>query len=166
MRLLRCFRCRTLEELPDPPRGVDPHNIEPGQDPLLDDLLERHAKNPDCGGQSGQLFNVDETDWRNEERRNEILTQMGVETTGLPGEFYAVKATFHEDAMKCFNQHKRPEGYCIDWKADSKRLGRATPEGKAWQRQNQKAPTMHLCDFCVVASTVAVAQRKAAGQYN
>lgn len=166
MRLLRCFICKTIEELPDPPRGVDPHAIEPGQDPLLDDLIARHTDNPACGGRNGQMFNVADSDWKDPERRAEILTKMGVETTGLPGEFYDVKATFTEDAMKCFNTHKRPQGYCIDWKADSKRLGRATPEGKAWQKQNQKAPTMHLCDFCPVATTVAVAQRAASGQYN
>jgi hypothetical protein len=166
MRLLRCFTCLTLEELPDAPKGVDPNAIEPGQDPLLDDLIERHRSRPECGGRSGQMFQVADADWRDEKRREEILRQMGVETTGLPGEFYEVKATFHEDALKCFDRHNRPEGYCIDWKDDSKRLGRATPEGKAWQKQNQDAPTMHLCDFCPVASTVAVAQRAATGAYN
>lgn len=165
MRLLRCFICKTVEELPDPPKGVDPGAIEPGQDPLLDELLGRHNDRQECQGRSGQLLSVEDSDWRDEDRRSEILAQMGVETTGLPGEFYEVKATFHEDAMKCFSQHKRPEGYCIDWKADSKSLGRATPEGKAWQKQNFKAPTMHLCDFCPVATTVHVAQRHAAGAY-
>lgn len=166
MRLLRCFTCRTIEELPDPPSNVDPNNIQPGQDPLLDDLLARHKNNQACQGRNGQMFTVDEADWRNEDKRNEILDRMGVETTGLPGEFYELKATFHEDALKCFSKHNRPQGYCIDWKADSKSLGRATAEGKAWQKQNPNAPTVHLCDFCPVATTVMVAQRKSAGAYN
>jgi hypothetical protein len=165
-RLLRCFTCRSLEELPDVPRGVDPQKIEPGQDPLLDDLIQRHKDNPQCQGQSGQLFQVDTKDWNDPERKAEILKQMGIETTGLPGEFYDVKNTFQEDALKCFAKHKRPIGYCIDWHAESKRLGRATPEGKAWQKQNQKAPQMHLCEFCPVATTVHVAQRAAKGAYN
>lgn len=166
MRLLRCMTCRTLEELPDPPRGVDPNAIEPGQDPLLDELLARHNDNQACQGRNGQLFSVNDADWRDEKKRNEILTQMGIETTGLPGEFYDLKNTFQEDALKCFAQHNRPQGYCIDWCADSKSLGRATPEGKAWQKKNPDAPTMHLCHFCPVATTVAVAKRHAAGQYN
>jgi len=160
MRLLRCFDCKTLEQFPDPPKGVDPHNISPGQDPLLDELIARHHTNG--APHMGQMLSVLDEDWKNEDRRKEILKQLGQETTGFDQEFYDVRDTFQEDALKCFIQHNRPER-CIDWLADSKSLGRATPEGKAWQKQHQKAPTTYLCHFCPVASKVAQAQADALG---
>jgi hypothetical protein len=162
MRLLRCFDCKTMEEFPDPPKGVDPKNISPGEDPLLDALLEKHKTNQQ--EHLGQMFDIPDKDWANPDARKQILEQINEKTTGFEQEFYDVKNTFQEDALKCFQEHNRPDR-CIDWLSDRKKLGRATPEGKAWQKQNQKAPQTYLCHFCPVASKVMVAQRAAAGAY-
>lgn len=158
MRLLQCHTCRTLDAFPDPPRGVDPHNISPGEDPLLDELVARHKTN---GMEHiGNLIQVPDEHWNNTETRKEIVAQIGSGKTGFEEEFYATRDTFTEDALKCFAEHHRPER-CIDWLSDRKRLGRATPEGKAWAKQNQKAPSTYLCHFCPVASKVAQAKRDA-----
>lgn len=136
-----------IEELPDPPKGVDPHHIEPGQDPLLDVLVEKHRNHAPA-----QLFQVPDADWR--EHKDEILAEIKKKTTGFEGDFYDVRNTFVDDAMECFRQHARPAEGCSDWYADSKKLTRPTPEGQRWQRENFKAPTVHLCDFCPVRSWV------------
>lgn len=154
--------CKTIEELPDPPKGVDPHNISPGEDPLLDELIGRHVTNQQQ--HLGQLFSVPDADWKNDDARSQILEQIikSDKETGLGADFYDVKNTFLDDALECFAEHKRPER-CIDWLSDRKALGRATPEGKAWQKQNYKAPQTYLCHFCPVATQVALRQRDAAG---
>jgi hypothetical protein len=165
MRLLKCLDCSTTEQLPDPPPGLDPTTLREGDDPLLDHLVARHH-DADGRPHHGQMFAIADEDWRDEDRRKEILTQMGIKTTGLPGEFYDVKDTFQEDALVCFAQHKRPQGYCIDWCSDHKRLGRPTKEGRAWERLASEAPPQYLCQYCPVASTVMQAQRAKRGDYD
>jgi hypothetical protein len=164
MRLLRCMDCKSIEELPDPPAGVNPNNINPGEDPLLDELISRHQTNQQA--HIGQLFTVPDQDWANADARSQILEQIikSDSETGLGAEYYDVRNTFQDDALKCFEQHNRPER-CIDWLSDRKALGRATPEGKAWQKQNYKAPQTYLCHFCPVASNVMVAVRAERGDY-
>lgn len=158
-RLLQCHDCRSIEPLPDPPSGLNPRDIQPGQDPLLDELVARHHS--DGQAHLGTLHSVNTEDWDDPRReygkRQEILHQINQRSsgapTGLPSEAYALKETFAEDALRCFSQHGRPE-VCIDWHSDSKKLGRPTPEGKEWQRQNYKAPAVFLCDYCPVRSLV------------
>ena len=147
-RLLRCLDCRTIEPFLDAPSGVDPNHIEPGQDPVFDALVARHENH------GGKLFHVEDADWADKDKREGILAQMQGDTTGFEGEFYAVRDTFKEDAMACFKAHQRPPGACHDWHIDAKKLSRPTPEGRALQREYNRAPVPYLCDFCPVASWV------------
>lgn len=160
MRLLRCMTCKTLEQLPDAPKGVNPHNINPGEDPLLDALIARHTSNGNP--HIGQMFDVAEHDWANEEVRQQVLDRLGIKTTGLGDDVYALRDTFHDDALKCFAEHNRPER-CIDWKDDRKKLGRPTAEGNRYQKEYFDAPAVYLCDFCPVATQVAIRQREQTG---
>jgi hypothetical protein len=92
-----------------------------------------------------------------EGHRDDILKGLGERWTGFDPEFYATKDTFQEDAMRCFNLHRRPQGAdCIDWQADYRRV---TPHD--WKGRN-----VYLCDFCPVASSVKTAQRLALGVYD
>jgi hypothetical protein len=91
-----------------------------------------------------------------EGHRDDILKGLQERWTGFHPEFYATKDTYKEDAMRCYNLHRRPKGTdCIDWRDDGRRL---TPA--AW-----KGREVYLCDFCPVASQVTTAIRHAAGMY-
>jgi len=148
--LLKCNTCGTLEELPD-------FDGPPERDVLLDALSSRHR----TGDMEhlGNLIKISQSDWDNAERRKEILKQVtSNDTTGFDPEFYATKDTFQQDAMKCFNEHNRPER-CIDWQDDRKRLGNPTSAG--WNN----APKIYLCAYCPVASRVMVEKRAKRGDY-
>jgi hypothetical protein len=79
--------------------------------------------------------------------------------------------TFAEDALKCYSQHKRPDygagKPCIDYRSESKRIGRPTSEGKAVLRDNPKLGVSdpHLCDYCPYHSTVVTEVRHRKGMY-
>jgi hypothetical protein len=169
MRLLRCWDCKSVEEIP----GEGP--VEES-DPLLRYLLEKH-RGPISEARiqearfHGVRFNprsilpeeehlgdigvVADDKWG--KFYKEILKEMWKNETGIDSEFYASKNTFQADAMACFNRHSRPADGCIDWLDDSKRI---TP--KDWE----KGRAIHLCLFCPVSSTVMTAQRKAKGYYD
>jgi hypothetical protein len=178
-RLLVCRECQTIEELPlyDGPPQLEAH------DPVLDNVVRRHvqkhgdlspeaaallvASEAPCNCGEKKTFDVagrltspvrvrgNHTFW--EGHKDDILKGLGERWTGFHPEFYASKDTFKEDAMRCFNLHRRPQGAsCIDWQADNRRL---TPHD--WKGRN-----VYLCDFCPVASSVKTAQRLALGAYN
>lgn len=151
MRLLQCFQCKTVNELPD-------FDGPPALDVLLETLIEEQHT---TGGEphSGNMLFVEDEQWRRDPVRQEILARLWDQDSGFDPEFYASKDTYREDAMKCFNSHQRPEGACIDWKADNKRIGNPTKRG--WQ----EGPKVYLCDFCPVASWVATEIRFKKGQY-
>jgi hypothetical protein len=98
---------------------------------------------PKCRGVNGTFWQA---------HQDEVLKGLGERWTGFHPEFYATKETFKEDAMRCYNLHRRPKGAdCIDWQADNRRLTPNTwPDDKS----------VFLCHFCPVASSVATAQRK------
>jgi len=179
-RLLVCRECKTIEQLPlyDGPPELE------AQDPILDGLVRRHVQahgdiKPDmaallvaseepctCGERprvdvNGRILpgnawiRGNHTFW--EGHKDEVLKGLKERWTGFDPEFYATKDTYREDAMRCFNLHRRPQGTdCIDWQADNRRL---TPSG--WKKNH-----VYLCHFCPVASSVATAKRLARGMYN
>jgi hypothetical protein len=177
-RLLVCRECSTIEELPlyDGPKELE------AQDPVLDNVVRRHVQrhgdlNPEgaallvapegpcnCnektmvdvrGGRQGyRKLQGNHTFWGG--HKDDILKGLGERWTGFHPEFYATKDTYREDALKCYNQHRRPKGTdCIDWRSDHKRLTPAEWRGRE----------VYLCDFCVVASTVMTEIRHRKGMY-
>jgi hypothetical protein len=92
-----------------------------------------------------------------EGHQDEILGGLKERWTGFHPEWYATKDTYREDAMGCYNLHRRPKGAdCIDFRVDRKRL---TPSD--WHGAH-----VYLCDFCPVMSSVTFAIRKAGGMYD
>lgn len=178
-RLLVCRECRTIEQLP---LYAGPPQLE-AQDPVLDNVVRRHVQKhgdikPDMAAllvasedpcRCGEKTTVDvqgrilkgsrsirgpHTFW--EGHRDDVLKGLQERWTGFHPEFYATKDTYQEDAMRCYNIHRRPQGTdCIDYHDDSRRL---TPA--AW-----KGREIYLCDFCPVSSQVTTAIRHAAGMY-
>lgn len=164
IRILYCWNCKSIEELPD-------YEGNPDDDHLLAIIIEPHVT---TGVQhKGSLFKIGVKIWSVESQRKEIIKQMREQISGglanLDPDYYTTRATFHEDALKCFSKHLRPEDSCPDWKADSKRL---LPKTDAERKDaglmsaKQSAGTrVYLCDFCPVKSKVMTKQRRAAGMY-
>jgi hypothetical protein len=161
---LVCRECRTIEQLPlyDGPPQLE------AQDPLLDNLVRRHVQlHGDTGPESAALLVASEDPckcvkckgryafWQ--AHQDEVLKGLGERWTGFHPEYYATKDTYKEDAMRCYNIHRRPKGTdCIDYRDDGRKL-----TGKNWPKDK----AVYLCDFCPVESQVTTAIRAAAGMY-
>lgn len=92
-----------------------------------------------------------------EGHRDEVLKGLQERWTGFHPEFYATKDTYREDAIRCYNLHRRPKGAdCIDWEEDNRRV---TPA-------NWAGSPVYLCHFCPVASAVTTAKRLLRGDYD
>lgn len=148
MRLLFCTRCKTLEELPD----FTPLHKE-HVDPLLEELVMRHnVRDPMAHGGEETLplsvMVVDEKTWA--ENKDEIIKGIKAKhpKTADDADFVLDSVnTFKEDAMACYNRHRRPE-QCVDYRDSSKRIGRPTEEGRRAMKGLPKQNDPFLCDFC------------------
>jgi hypothetical protein len=166
MRLLFCMVDNSLEELP-------PYEGPPELDHLLAIACEKH-KFPSGEEHKGLLFTVPLKTWANKEARENIIRQIkGGGSKGLAeidATFYDSKSTFHEDAMKCYSQHNRPEKGCDDYQSSSKRL---LPNTSADRKElglsslkDAPGPKNYLCHFCPVHSVVVQRKRKLMGMYD
>jgi len=165
IRLLYCYNCKSIEELPD-------FKGHPDDDVTLQILVERHQS---AGiPHTGFLSDVSVKLYSQEKYRKEIIknlrTRVGGGLADLDPDYYTTKATFYEDAMKCFSEHLRPKADCGDWRAKNKRL---VPKNTAELRkevgfvsaEKSAATNVFLCDFCPVKTYYATKQRQAAGLY-
>lgn len=143
MRLLQCFDCKTVDELPD-------YEGHPDHDVLLQHVID--TKHPKLGGvedHRGALHNIDTAQFN--ANKEAILKEMWSKTTGFQPEYYDSRSTFQEDATKCWTtEHSRPT-FCADFRTDKKRIQNPTKEG--WKSQDPKA-AVYLCDFCIVRTNV------------
>ena len=166
IRLLYCYNCKTIEELPD-------FKGHPDDDVTLQVCIDRH----ESAGipHNGQLSDVGVKTWENKKNREEIIKNMRTKYGGglsdLDPDYYITKATFYDDAMKCYSEHLRPKGTCGDWRSKNKRL---VPKNTAELRkeiglvsaEKSAGTKVFLCDFCPVKTFYATQQRKAAGLYD
>lgn len=165
IRILYCFNCKSIEELPD-------FEGNPDDDILLELLIERHES---AGVKhAGSLFKIGAKIWSNEKYRNQIIEQMRDKVGGgldnLDKGYYETRATFYEDAMSCYAKHNRPQDSCPDYGNENKRLIPKTAELRKEvglvAPEKSVSTRVYLCDFCPVKSNVMTKQRKAAGMYN
>lgn len=163
IRLLFCFVCQTLEELPD-------YEGRPEDDVLLNITLERHtiATIP----HTGHLFKVAVKLWAVDSIRQQIIKQIRVGSGGMSEidpTYYESKSTFSEDALRCYSAHLRPSDGCPDYLDDSKRLLPKTDKerkelGMPSVRETG-GPKVYLCQFCPIHSVVTQKKRTIRGDY-
>jgi hypothetical protein len=162
IRLLYCYNCTTIEELPD-------FEGRPEDDHLLELLVEKHQS---AGiPHNGFLSKIGVKIWSQEKYRKEIIknlrTRVGGGLADIDPEYYATKATFYEDAMKCYSEHLRPQGSCSDWRASNKKLiPKTAAERKEVGLSEKTTSHIFLCDFCPVKTYMVTKARKEAGMYN
>lgn len=165
IRLLYCYNCKTIEEIPD-------FEGNPDDDVVLQVLVDRH----ESAGipHTGFMAKIGVKLYSRPEVKKQIIenlrNRVGGGLADIDPDYYTTKATFFEDAMKCFNLHNRPSEGCPDWQAKNKRL---IPKGTDDIRKDlglesaaKSASTkVFLCDFCPAKQYVVDQQRKAAGLY-
>lgn len=152
IRLLRCTKCKTLEELPDfRGRAEDDHTL----DHLV---MEHQRRHPFHDASDAFLLRVSEEMWRRNKRQisEQIWSDVRQEGGFVP-EYYASRDTFKEDAVKCHIEHNR-QVPCIDWRVDRKRIGNPTKQG--WSEGRVK---VYLCDFCPVRTFVEAKKAEQGG---
>jgi len=160
IRLLYCYQCKTIEELPD-------FEGRPEDDTILELTIEKHQS---AGiPHNGFLSKIGVKLWAQEKFRKEIIKNLRDRVGGgladIDPDYYHTKATFHDDAMKCYNLHLRPTEGCYDYGHDKKKL---VPKTQAERKELGLAPsgsTIYLCDFCPVKTHVVTKQRQQAGLY-
>jgi hypothetical protein len=154
MRLLHCNVCHSIDEIPD-------YEGHEEVDPLVEKVVAEHNKrDPMAHGGAAtlpmRLAHVDDMDYAYS--RDEVLARLREEGKAVGFEPWVGEAinTFQEDAMRCYRNHHRPKEGCIDWRDDSKRIGRPTSEGQKAVKENYKIGSSdpYLCDFCPVKSWV------------
>lgn len=165
IRLLFCFECNTVDELP-------PHDGPPQTDILLELTVEKHEY-PSGERHMGKLFLLPVKTWSNVEHRKAIIEQLrgkgaqGLDALDPDKNFYETKMQFAEDAMQCYNYHLRPsDPGCTDYETEPKRLLPKTDRERIElglpDPANSGAPRVYLCHFCpfhVVATTKKRAMR-------
>jgi hypothetical protein len=164
IRLLYCYNCDTIEELPD-------FEGRPEDDHLLEIMIEKH----ESAGvpHNGFLSKIGVKLYAQEKFRKEIIknlrTRVGGGLADIDPDYYTTKATFYDDAMKCFSAHLRPTGSCSDYKAANKKL---VPKTQAERKEvglpmpgQENSTNVFLCDFCPVKTHVVTQMRKKSGMY-
>lgn len=170
LRILQCFTCKSMEELPDYPPESNPLN-----DVVLHHVDEKH------GGTSQQphhrtLLRVEKRVWEDRKARRQIVEQAWSEEKGFKPSYYDIKNTLMDDAVKCHTAHKR-QVPCIDWmdsskrlrspsQSDRERLAKDLPRSFGGDRDAiaHGAPQQYLCNYCPVAVAVEHAKRVARGE--
>lgn len=144
IRLLVCRTCKTIEELPDFDGPAE-------YDRLLQVAVEPHQKPTE---HIGLLMKFPLKYWAREDIKKQIIEQIQGGSSGLDvfgTNFYATKMTFHDDAMKCYDIHLRPEGQCSDYKSDRKELKPGTDSDRKSEGLGAyTGPKVYMCDFCPV----------------
>ena len=165
IRLLYCYNCKTIEELPD-------YEGHPDDDILLQVLVDKH----ESAGipHSGFLSKIGIKLYSRPEVKKQIIknlrNRVGGGLADIDPDYYTTKATFGDDAMKCFNLHLRPQTGCPDYKSEKKRL---IPKGTDDIRKDlglesaakSGSTKVYLCDFCPAKAFVVEQNRKQAGLY-
>ena len=159
IRLLYCYECKTIEELPD----FEGH---PDDDVLLQLTIERHG--PEWNRHHGFLSKIPAGIYRDHKKEvvKNLRDKVGGGLADIDPDYYNTKATFFEDAMKCYNLHLRPTGRCPDWAADNKKL---VPKTKAERKELgldlKPSTNIYLCDFCPAKEYMVHKKRLATGLY-
>ena len=150
-RLLVCRACGTMNRMLDYD-GPAEYDME------LIETIDRHmehssrAKHPDA--HPSQLFRLSDEDAERLDVESEVCRALSDEQIFIK----EIREEFKDEAMKCFNRHGRPDEGCIDWKDESKVIGRKKGVPAAYRK--------YLCECCPVNSYVEFKTRKAAGLYN
>ena len=148
-RLLVCRTCGVVNRLRD-------YDGDVNMDWDLKEAVDRHlgaAADPRPESHSAQLFRVDDEDL---DKMDDETLKRAMEDD-LDMQISEFREDFKEQAMTCYQLHNRPQGGCIDYKDESRVLGRkigVAPENRSY-----------LCYYCPVQSWVENKQNESSGMF-
>ena len=165
VRLLFCHSCRSVQAVPEFFGPVE-----------YDDLLNaRLAEHTFADNRSHELVvgDIEEAQWDKKTVQDQVIGQMAQDmgyvppgsATGLGPTFYAVKATYEQDALICWKAHKRTLD-CGDYRSDKMRI---LPDTKGERKDLGLSPRRQpqwVCSFCPVQTVKDTKRNAAAGNYD
>lgn len=175
MRLATCLSCKTITKL------SDFEGANPDHDVILQDWIDRHLHGVPVDEIPGPLhpganivvvdmpditrsekflsMPLDDQERALERIEGEAVIQLQSELLRQTQQVFEYRDDLREEATKCYLAHHSPsfpERKCIDFRDDSKRVGRTQVPAKL-----QK----YLCHFCPYSSTIVVELRRRRGAY-
>ena len=164
IRLLFCHSCRVVVPVPEFHGPVE-------YDDLLNSRLAEHLF---ADGRSHELVvgDIEKDQCDKKTVQDQIIGKMAEDmgyvppgsATGLGPTFYAVKATYEQDALVCWKQHKRTLD-CGDYRADKMRI---LPDTRGDRKELGLSPRRQpqwLCSFCPVQTVKDTKRNAASGAY-
>jgi hypothetical protein len=175
MRLATCLCCRTITKL------SDYAGTNPDHDVVLQDWIDRHLHSVPLDQIPGPLhpganvavvdmpditrspqflaMPVEDQERAIERIEGEAVMSLQSEMMRATQQVFEYRDDLRDEATKCYLGHSSPsypERKCIDFRDDSKRVGRTKVPP-----QLQK----YLCHFCPYTSTIVVELRRIKGAY-
>lgn len=156
IRLLVCFICKTMEEIPD-------YHGDAEHDVILNEVNVKHGSLTEQP-HIGSLMHVPLRQWSDTSVKRAIVEGIWQNETGFKPSYYDVRNTFKEDANKCFIAHHRSVP-CLDWHSDTKLFASPAAKERAVLANELRdesvknvAMKIWLCDYCAVATHVRTKQ--------
>jgi hypothetical protein len=167
MRILKCFKCRTLEVVPDydGPKG--------GENTAEYDLALKFFTDPHVNGKCTRddctTVRFPTRFWIIPTVKESIEQQLKEGAQGLDvfgTNAYAMKNNFQADAMTCWVQHQQTKD-CSDYKSEKKLIKPDTAKERldAGLEKESRGPKVYLCDYCPVKSVIQEKAFKKMGHY-
>ena len=169
MRLLKCLRCRTLEEVPDyegPEGGENTQEFDLG----LKFFTDQHV-NGKCNREDFATVRFPTRFWIIPKVKEGIIANVNNGAEGLDvfgTNFYPTKANLTADAMNCWIKDHNSTEDCDDYKSDKKQIKPDTAKERlaAGLEKEARGPKVYLCDYCPYKSLVQKKAFKKQGHYD
>ena len=162
MRILKCSRCRTIEEVPDYEGPEGGENTAEFDMPLKF-FTDPHV-NGKCTRDDFSTVRFPTRFWVIPKVKEALEQQIKEGSQGLDvfgTNFYATKANFTADAMNCWIKEHNQTKNCEDYKTEKKLIKPDTAKERldAGLEKESRGPKVYLCDYCPYKS--GVVQQKA-----
>lgn len=150
-RLLVCRRCGTMNRMRD-------YEGNPEYDFELQEVIQAHMQRspypPHPEEHPATLFRVSDEEAELLDVESEVVKALSDEQIFIK----EVRDDMKVEALKCYTRHNRPKDNCVDYKDESKTIGRKIGVPKEHRK--------YLCEFCPIESKVMFKKRKKAGLYD
>jgi hypothetical protein len=169
MRVLKCSRCRTIEEVPDY-EGPEGGENSAEYDLPLKFFTDPHV-NGRCTREDFSTVRFPTRFWVIPKVKESVIHQLKEGAEGLDvfgTNAYAMKNNFQSDAMTCWiKDHKQTED-CDDYKSEKKLIKPDTAKERleAGMAKEGRGPKVYLCDYCPYKSVVQKKAFKKMGHFD
>jgi len=155
MRVLKCAKCKTIEEVPDY-EGPEGGEGSAEYDHILKFFTDDHVRGK-CKRDDFTTVRFPTRFWMIPKVKEAIEAQLKDGSQGLDvfgTDFYATKNNHSADAMTCWLQHRQTKD-CGEYKSEKKVLSAGTErERKLEGLSAYTGKKVYLCDYCPVKSIV------------